>query len=510
MNAEFDNRQLLFGAWAVTLINALLICWPYSIVKAAAANNTVDPQTAFWFWLLLAPLLWLLRIPRGWLEGSRIAHLLRAATAGRPFQQKVACIIAIVLVSLLVNWHTAARPFRSGDTSTFANSPPLIHDEYSYLFQADTYIGARLFYPSHAELPELFNAMHVLNEGKYASRYFPGTGLWIAPFRWLGEPILGYWLAGALVCALVFLVGCELASTSAGFVSGILTACSPGMAIFGNLHLSHHPTMVGLMLALWCAARLINTTQQQNRDACLMGVGLGWALLCRPLTAIAWGFVLVLWVLLSHVEELKWSLSRKQTAIPRKLMFAVGAPIAIALMFQSICNHRITGEWWTTPYTQYQDVYTPCHRYGFNNVDRGKLVHSEKILRDYDRWAENLTPSLALTHAERRFLTTSRYTLNTFVIGLTVLPFLTYAIQCCARLLLLPALIASLHVIYFPYWFEGILGWHYVFETLPVWALIVACTTDWNCRIWWRESRVLVCWWFLLIIVSVCANFWGA
>jgi hypothetical protein len=511
MDDDIRRRHILRGASIVALINGLFIYWPPSIEMGASVCNTFGPDIAFWLWLVLAPLLWSLRVPSGWFEGNRIVRFQRIMSADRPFRLNLVCVCIIGLVSLLVSWHTATRPFTPPRTSTFANSPPLIHDEYSYLLQADTYLGGRLFYPSHAELPELFNAMHILNEGKYASRYFPGTGLWIVPFRWLGESILGYWLAGALICAFVFLVGRELVSTTTGFIAGILTACSPGMAIFGNLHLSHHPTLLGLMPALWCAARLINARQREKRNACLMGVGLGWALLCRPLTAVAWGGVLVPWVLLSRVEATKeWSLSWKQTESLRKLLLVIGGPILIALLIHSICNQQITGDWWTTPYTQYQEVYTPCHRYGFNNVERGSLVHCEKSLRDYDGWAENLTPTLALRHAERRYLGASSYTLNTFVVGLSVLPFFVYAVQSYVRLLLLPGLIASVHLIYFPYWYEGILGWHYVFETLPIWALIVACTTDRNCRIWWRESRLAaVGWWFLLLIVSVCANFWG-
>src|SRR5207342_1934219 len=79
----------------------------------------------------------------------------------------------------------------------FEGLPPAYHDEYSYLFQARTFLAGRVSFPSH-EAARLFDQMHVLNEGQFASRYFPGTGLWMAPFVALGNPWWGHWFAGAL------------------------------------------------------------------------------------------------------------------------------------------------------------------------------------------------------------------------------------------------------------------------------------------------------------------------
>ena len=66
--------------------------------------------------------------------------------------------------------------------------PPAYHDEYSYLFQARTLLAGRFSFPGSTVQPELFDQMHVLNEGRMASRYYPGTGIWLAPFVALGHP----------------------------------------------------------------------------------------------------------------------------------------------------------------------------------------------------------------------------------------------------------------------------------------------------------------------------------
>ena len=42
-------------------------------------------------------------------------------------------------------------------------------------------------------------------------------------------------------------------------------------------------------------------------------------------------------------------------------------------------------------------IYTPRHIYGFNNVEMGRIRHGgPKVIENYDHWAENLTPGLAV------------------------------------------------------------------------------------------------------------------
>ncbi|MBI5760099.1 MAG: hypothetical protein HZA46_16400, partial [Planctomycetales bacterium] len=44
---------------------------------------------------------------------------------------------------------------------SFDDMPPAVHDEYSYLFQAQTFLAGRVWFPSSAE-PRLFDQMHVV------------------------------------------------------------------------------------------------------------------------------------------------------------------------------------------------------------------------------------------------------------------------------------------------------------------------------------------------------------
>ena len=132
-----------------------------------------------------------------------------------------------------------------GVGSRFDGLPPAYHDEYSYLFQAETFLAGRVSFPSHearaAVRPDARPERRPIRQPVLS-----GTGVWMAPFVAAGHPYWGHWLAGAICAVLMFWIGRELAGDGCGLIAGLLTALSPGMALFSNLLLAHHPTLVGL------------------------------------------------------------------------------------------------------------------------------------------------------------------------------------------------------------------------------------------------------------------------
>ncbi len=201
----------------------------------------------------------------------------------------VACLLASIAASAwIASTEVGAKP-----AMRFGDLPPAYHDEFSYTLQAKTFLAGRLSFPSDPHLPELFDQMHVLNEGRFASRYFPGVGMWIAPFLAMGHPYWGQWLAGGLAAFFVFWAGRELAGNRVGLAAGLLTALSPGMVLFSNLLLSHEPTMAALALFLFAFVRFMRTGRAS--DAFWAGCGLSFAMLCRPMTAAGFGLPFGLW-----------------------------------------------------------------------------------------------------------------------------------------------------------------------------------------------------------------------
>jgi hypothetical protein len=70
------------------------------------------------------------------------------------------------------------------------------------------------------------------------------------------------------------------------------------------------------------------------------------------------------------------------------------------------------------------------------------------------------------------------------------------------------ASIATLHIVHIPYWYDGILHFHYVLESLPQWLLVMATAGSESREVFLREGRRLVSWWGCLVLaVATGLNF---
>src|SRR5262249_27550061 len=78
---------------------------------------------------------------------------------------------------------------------------PVVHDEASYLLQAETFARWRWAMPS-PRLPDFFDQFHVLVTPTFASKYWPGHGILLVPGIWLGVPGLVPLLLNGLAAAL--------------------------------------------------------------------------------------------------------------------------------------------------------------------------------------------------------------------------------------------------------------------------------------------------------------------
>jgi phosphate/sulfate permease len=480
--------------------------------------------TPFLLLLLVLPAFWMVRRPllqrrRGGLGRffSRLIHTEGSVqTAGRR-EWLLATFVAFSSVGISA-W-VAQRPVANRPGVVFGELPPAYHDEFSYLFQAKTFLAGRLSFPTHAEAPELFDQMHVLNDdGRFASRFFPGTGLWMAPFVAIERPVWGHWLAGGLSAFFIFWAGRELGGNGVGLLAGLLTALSPGMALFSNLLLAHHPGLVGLTLFLFAFLRMMRTPRWSWAFAA--GCGLSFAMLCRPMTAAGFGLPFGVWF--------AWRLLRRDTlgdesvvagkrlAVAARIQLAalMALPIAGGLAFQMFNNHAVTGSVWATPYQRYTDIYTPRHVYGFNNVLRGEQRLGSKVIENYDRWTENLAPrmwernadgdvvlSLASRNVWNRLQASLRWSLAIVPLTMGVMFFVICGVgRSDGRWWLIVAAILALHIAHIPYWYEGIMQWHYVFETGPLWLLLFAGATQPLLQHWRATHRPLMPAWLALFV----------
>jgi hypothetical protein len=478
-------------------------------VAAAAAvvrlttGRLIDVSSDLWLWLTWVGLP-LVAAPAVWWLGRRTRPQERDASVPRPRSSVLACIVASIFMFGLSVGMTAAVG------TVFLGMPPAYHDEYSYIFQAKTFLAGRLYFPQHP-LPDFFDQMHVLNDnGVFASRYFPGVGLWLAPWLAAGHPYWGQYLAGGLVVVLVFWIGRELGivadlardeSTSAaersvglaiGVVAAVFCALSPAMLLFGNLLLSHHPTMLGLALFVLCYFRALRS--ESLFWPIVGGIALSFAMLCRPLTAF--GFALPFGGHLMYLV-LGGRLARSRARLTAALL-----PLVVGVALLAGYNAVLTGNPLRSPYGLYTRIYSPNHSYGFHNVTRGEKLTGPKVLENYNRWAEELTAPRAFELLGRRIAASSLWSIGPITLawfaGVSLLLFARFPVQWR----LLAAAVVGLHAVYFPFGFDGIFGLSYVFESVPILCALAAGVCVWLWRIWWTRGRVGRTVWIVLFIVA--------
>ena len=408
----------------------------------------------------------------------------------------------------------------------FCTLPPAYHDEFSYLLQARTFLAGRLSWPAMTVEPDLFHQVHVLNRPTTASRYFPWTGVWMAPFVALtpmltGAPYFGHWLAGAIAC--VFFHRClyRMLGLRWAFIGGALIALSPGLASFSNLLLAHHPTMMALSLFLWAFLRLMKNYRVS--DATIAGISLSLAMLGRPMTAAGFALPFGIWLLTALIRQ---QFAGRQRAIstisrtwsPMKIVAGIGIPILLGFVVLTIMNHAITGSWMKSAYQLYTDTWTPRHRYGFDNANIDPALPESKVLKAYDDWAENLTPAKAESNVVQRTVYSLRWTL-----GIAALMFCNIAaLATCLdikdpRPLLLLCSVLTLHAVHIPYWYDGIMHWHYVFETAPLLLMLATLGLSVTYQVLRSTigTRWTTVWMTSLIFASLIPNwidaktFWG-
>ncbi len=404
----------------------------------------------------------------------------------------------------------------------FYQLPPAYHDEFSYLLQARTFLAGRLTWPAMTVQPDLFHQVHVLNRPTTASRYFPWTGLWMAPFEALGRPYFGHWLAGALACIFFYRCLFRLMGPQYAFVGGLLIAVSPGLACFSNLLLAHHPTMLALSVFLWAMLRFME--HRRTIDIALAGIGLSLAMLGRPMTAAGFALPFGVWLVGSVIQQYRTiplrhaSPEQSPKRSPMLVFLAIGIPLSFGFMTLMIMNQAITGSWTKSAYQLYTETWTPRHRYGFDNANVDPSLPESKVLQSYDNWAENLTIAKAGSNVAHRTLYSLRWTL-----GLAALTFCIIAATSSLfdpqdhRPLLLMCSVLTLHAVHVPYWYDGIMHWHYVFETAPI--LIMLATFGIHSAVETLRpfigAKFAAGWLIALILASLIPNwfdaetFWG-
>ena len=199
-----------------------------------------------------------------------------------------------------------ALPFASSRFRGIRNPQDvLIHDEMTYLVQADTFSRGRLTNPAPRH-PEFFEAPYLLMEPTYQAKYPPAQALFLAiGRRFAGHPIWGVWLTCGLFAAALDWMLC-------GWVNRrwAMIGTAYAVAVLGITH-SWATTYWGGMVAATGGALLLGGTRWTLRRwtsgrAVLTALGVVIVLNSRPyegaVVCLACGTVLAWWLVCGSTE----------------------------------------------------------------------------------------------------------------------------------------------------------------------------------------------------------------
>ena len=364
--SQISHSVRFFSFWAAWSVTMLLIVgfeaarWANPGLREEALSGWLSGREADWLPFLpifLAGLvMWLVK-------GARQRGEPTAAAGNTPLSQRLLDTGISMGLGVLAVAVAASAGWEMREL------PPAYHDEFSYLFQALTFLDGRTSYPSFEAMPQLFDQVHVLNEGRFASRYFPGAGAWFAVFHEVGT-IWGQWVAQGIVAVAMSIVAGEIAGRTARVVAGLAVAFGPGLCLFSQTYLAHHPTLVGLSLFLVAIMRLRKACETGEGHALassfFAGLGLSYAMLCRPMTAAGVGLPFGLWLFWWAARSGGlWPVksvdappgpARPRSLSPRLILVVMGLPILAGIAIQLAYNKSITGKLLESPYQLYTDI----------------------------------------------------------------------------------------------------------------------------------------------------------
>jgi len=236
---------------------------------------------------------------------------------------------------------------------------PHTPDEVIYRLQAHWILQGRLSGDSppckeHFAIPFSYH-----QDGRWIGHYPPAWPLLLSPGIALGNPALVPAILHGLFLFLVFLLGRKLGGDWVGLGAAFFALGSPLAALLFASTLSHAGSATLLLLALVAAIPSRKTEEHLRRSLFFPGLALGVAFGIRPLTSLAVGIPLGLYILLGEKEG-RWN---------RVGFFVTGGLTALLPILYA--NIRITGSFWQFPYAlagkpMMAGKYLP---WGLENVD---------------------------------------------------------------------------------------------------------------------------------------------
>lgn len=247
---------------------------------------------------------------------------------------------------------------------------PVVHDEFSYLFAADTFARGRLTNPPHP-LWAHFESFDLLSQPSLMSRKPPAQGLFLAlGIALAGKPIAGVLISIAISCLALYWM--------------LLAWMEPAWALWGTALALLHPllfqwsvnywgggaALLGGALALGAWKRLL------DKPSFPIGVvfGLGLTILAnsRPLE----GLILAMPLL----AALFWKTEFKKIVLP------LGLAACTSTAAMGYYNYKITASALRFPYVEYERAYNPAPLFLWQKAGPPRAYRTAEFGEYFNHW----------------------------------------------------------------------------------------------------------------------------
>jgi hypothetical protein len=258
-------------------------------------------------------------------------------------QHRVATVVAMALLALSLR--LALLPLIPIPT-------PIVHDEYSYILQAQTFASGRVTNPAHP-LGVHFETFHVNMWPTYQSMYPPGQAIFLTIGQlFMGHPWWGVWLSVGLMCACVTWMLQGWMPPHWALLGGLF--CVLRFSLFSYWMNSYW----GGAVAATGGALLLGAIVRLTRKPCAVYallVALGLLILgnTRPYEGFVFAVPAMVWLLVWIVRRRMW---KDATFIARAVMPALGLLMmgGAAMLYY---NWRGTGNPLLMPYVINEHTY---------------------------------------------------------------------------------------------------------------------------------------------------------
>ena len=262
--------------------------------------------------------------------------------------------------------------------------PPLphIHDEFSYLLAADTFMHGRLANPPHP-MWVFFEAFHVNMLPTYVSKYPPMQGFALALGLLIsGQAIVGVWLSLAAACVAMYWMFRGWLSPGWAFFGGLMVTLNGDLIItWGQTFWGGAMAMLGGALLYGSIVRLVK--KPRLLESLLCGIGIGILALSRPYEGMVASIPAAFYLFYGLFRAKEYSWRRKFSAV----ILPVGLVLLLSVSFMGYYNYRTTGKVTKFAYTVNHETYSATPTFFFGELPEAPTYRHLMFKRIYIDYA---------------------------------------------------------------------------------------------------------------------------